>query len=50
MMKEINESANFSMMKPMHTILSGVKVLWGNVAVEGIKRIREALGAAGFLT
>ena len=36
------------MLAPMHTILSGLKGLWCNVAYEGAKTLRECCGAAGF--
>jgi hypothetical protein len=36
------------MLGPMHTILSGLKGLWCNVAYEGSKTLRECCGAAGF--
>ncbi len=36
------------MLGPMHTILSGLKGLWCNVAYEGAKTLRECCGAAGF--
>ena len=32
----------------MHTILSGLKALWCNLAYEGSKTVRECCGAAGF--
>lgn len=48
MISNVEQKQDFSMLGPMHTILSGVKALWCNVAYEGAKTIRECCGAAGF--
>jgi hypothetical protein len=48
MMSNIDQKQDFSMLGPMHTILSGLKGLWTNVVYEGAKVIRECCGAAGF--
>ncbi len=48
MMNNIQQKQDFSMMNPMHTVLSGMKALFCGGAYEGIKVIRECCGAAGF--
>ncbi len=48
MMSHVEQKQDFSMLGPMHTILSGHKGLWCNVAYEGAKTLRECCGAAGF--
>ncbi len=49
MMNNIEKKQDFSLLAPMHTIMAGVKALWSNDAYEGVKVVREACGAAGFL-
>jgi acyl-CoA oxidase len=48
MMSNVEQKQDFSMLGPMHTILSGLKALWCHLAYEGVKTIRECCGAAGF--
>jgi hypothetical protein len=48
MIANIQEKQDFSLLAPMHTILSGLKTLWSNLGYEGIKVVRECCGAAGF--
>lgn len=47
-MSNIEQKQDFSMLGPMHTILSGLKALWCHMSYEGIKTLRECCGAAGF--
>lgn len=47
-MTNIKQKQDFSLLGPMHTILSGMKALNCSTAYEGIKTIRECCGAAGF--
>ena len=47
-MSNIEQKQDFSMLGPMHTILSGFKALWTNIGYEGVKIVRECCGAAGF--
>lgn len=49
MMNNIQKKQDFSLLGPMHTILSGLKALWTSDMYEGIKIVRESCGAAGFL-
>ena len=49
MMNNIEKKQDFSLLGPMHTILSGLKALWTSDMYEGVKVVREACGAAGFL-
>lgn len=44
----ISEKQDFSMLNPMHTILSGLKAFITSGAYEGTKIIRECCGASGF--
>jgi acyl-CoA oxidase len=44
----IAEKQDFSMLKPIHTILSGFKALFTNEAYEGVKIVRECCGGTGF--
>jgi len=48
MMSNIKDKQDFSLMNPMHTILSGLKALYCGGSYEGIKVLRECCGAAGF--
>lgn len=48
MLANIEQRQDFSMLGPMHTILSGLKALWCHLGYEGAKIIRECCGAAGF--
>jgi acyl-CoA oxidase len=49
MMNNIEKKQDFSLLGPMHTILCGLKTLWCNDMYEGVKKVRESCGAAGFL-
>jgi hypothetical protein len=49
MLNNIEKKQDFSLLGPMHTILSGLKALWTNDMYEGVKLVRECCGAAGFL-
>lgn len=49
MLNNIEKRQDFSLLGPIHTILSGLKALWTNDMYEGVKVIRETCGAAGFL-
>lgn len=48
MQTNISQKNDFSMLNPMHTILSGMKALVTSGAYEGVKIVRECCGAAGF--
>ena len=48
MISNIQKKNNFSLMAPMHTVLSGLKALFCNIGYEGIKTMKECCGAAGF--
>lgn len=48
MLNNIEKQQDFSLLGPMHTILSGLKALITNNVYEGCKIVRECCGAAGF--
>jgi hypothetical protein len=48
MLNNIEKNQDFSLLGPIHTILSGLKALVCNNGNEDIKKIRESCGAAGF--
>lgn len=48
MMNLVQQKEDFSMLAPMHTILSGFKALWCNLCYEGVKTLRECCGGVGF--
>lgn len=48
MINNIQKKNDFSLMAPMHTVLSGLKALFCGMGYEGIKTMRELCGAAGF--
>ena len=48
MLNNIEKKQDFSLLGPMHTVLSGLKSLFCRDTYEGIKVIRECCGAAGF--
>jgi hypothetical protein len=48
MLNNIEKKQDFSLLGPIHTILSGLKSLNCRNAYEGIKLVRECCGAAGF--
>lgn len=49
MISNIQKKQDFSLMAPMHTILSGIKALFCHIGYEGTKTMRELCGAAGFI-
>lgn len=48
MLNNIEKQQDFSLLNPMHTILSGLKALISNNCYEGCKLVRESCAAAGF--
>lgn len=48
MINNIEKKQDFSLLGPMHIIISGMKALWMNNCYEGVKVVREACGAAGW--
>lgn len=48
MINNIQKKNDFSLMAPMHTLLSGIKALFCDFGNDGIKNLRECCGGAGF--